>query len=136
MANKKGEGVRGVLGDLVSREKERRERPPEPAQSTASIPAAEERNPERKDALQGRKEEPTETTRDDATPPKKVEGIKGRPRGRKDEDHPSRGERTKVTLSIDEVLRDRFYRLAHGEMIQPGEYVERALRYYIENHPK
>jgi hypothetical protein len=116
VATKKGEGVRGVLGDLVSREKERQEQSRRPAEiAEPPLPAA-------------RPEEPREM------PPRRATGIKGRPRGRKHDAGDAPAERTKVTLSIDEALRDQFYRLAHAEMIQPGEYVERALRYYIKHH--
>ncbi len=125
MANKKGEGVRGVLGDLVSRDQERKERPAEPTQSAPAIPAQVERQ-----------SDPSETPREGTNTPKKVGGIKGRPRAKKEEAIASKGEKTKVTLSIEETLRDQFYRLAYAEMIQPGEYVERAVRYYIETHRK
>lgn len=135
MANKKGEGVRGVLGDLVSREKERQEHPKQPAEiAPPQSPPVRLEEPEPVTHL-GNAVEPSEAAIP-ATPPKKPTGIKGRPRGRKDAAPDSPRERTKVTLSIDEMLRDQFYRLAHAEMIQPGEFVERALRYYIQNHQK
>lgn len=127
MANKKGEGVRGVLGNFVSREKEKPEQSDQPPEIAALSKAD---DPVPADRLAEIAAEPREFHQP-ASPQKKATGIKGRPRGRTPA---PLGERSKVTLSIDEVLRDQFYRLAHAEMMQPGEYVERALRYYIEHH--
>ena len=137
MVNKKGEGVRGVLGDLVSRDRERREQPPQPAPIVEPVPPTPEpvAEPEPIIAAPAVPEaalpsEPAERS------VRKASGIKGRPRSRKDKDAGPPGERVKVTLSIDETLRDQFYLLAHGEMMQPGEFVERALRYWIKHNSR
>jgi hypothetical protein len=132
VATKKGDGVRGVLGDLVSKDKERKERISQSEEIAGSIQSPEH------------EAEPEQAARevDRGGPPdthglhRKASGIKGRPRVRREDITVPRGEKTKVTLSIDEVLRDQFYRMAHGEMMQPGEFVERALRYYIKHHTK
>ena len=137
MVNKKGEGVRGVLGDLVSRERERREHPPQPVATTEPVPAASvpagDAVPEVADGLT---EQPSPPPAAAERVVKKATGIKGRPRVKKDKEPGGQGEKAKVTLSIDTALRDQFYLMAHGEMMQPGEFVERALRYYIRHHPK
>lgn len=134
MANKKGEGVRGVLGDLVSKEKERQEHSRQPAH-IASPPSSPDHTGQTETATQAANTvEPPEAASYPVNPAKKAAGIKGRPRGRKADTPDAQRERTKITLSIDEVLRDQFYRLAYSEMIQPGEFVERALRYYIKHH--
>ncbi len=133
MVSKKGEGVRGVLGDLVSRREQ-----PQPPASAVKLP------PQTVDANDDPLPIATEATHNHVeTPPavverstKKAMGIKGRPRVKKDKDATPQAEKTKVTLSIETSLRDQFYLLAHGEMMQPGEYVERALRHYIRHHPK
>lgn len=137
MVNKKGEGVRGVLGDLVSRDRERREQPPQPAPYVEPVPQPLERSAEPEPFA------PEPATEEVTTPPavaervvKKATGIKGRPRVKKDKDMAPQGEKVKVTLSIETTLRDQFYLMAHGEMMQPGEFVERALRYYIKHHSK
>lgn len=134
MATKKGEGVRGVLGNLVSREKERQEQSRQPTE-ISEPPASDGLEPEPLVTSSDHAVEPSLALQG-ATPPRKATGIKGRPRGRKHDAGDMPAERTKVTLSIDEALRDQFYRLAYAEMIQPGEYVERALRYYIKHHQK
>jgi len=132
MATKKGDGVRGVLGDLVSKDTERKERSSQAEEFVESIRSSGHPVESTQDAQEGGRVGPPDTH----TSQRKAAGIKGRPRARREDIAVSRGEKTKVTLSIDEVLRDQFYRLAHGEMMQPGEFVERALRYYIKHHAK
>jgi hypothetical protein len=144
MAVKKGEGVRNVLSGLVSRPKPQPEENPEPVQPIAlALPpeaetpaAAETSTPPEAQAAPTETPGPAETARPVELPPKAI-AIKGRPRRRNSAvEAPPPGERVKVTLTIAESLRAQFYHLAWAEGIQPGEYMERAIRFYIAKHPK
>lgn len=137
MVSKKGEGVRGVLGGLVSRDRERLDQPTSPGPSVAppsQPPGPDDASPPILPAA-ATSEEPLPPAASDPVA-RKATGIKGRPRTKKDKDAAPSAEKAKVTLSIETQLRDAFYLLAHGEMMQPGEFVERALRYWIKHHPK
>lgn len=135
MATKKGEGVRGVLGGLVTKAKEPQEQSAQPADIAEPVQPGNDAAPEavsQPPAVAETAEPETAVT----PQPKKVIAIKGRPRAGKVEPTDSKTERTKITLSMDVPLRDQFYRLALLEGLQPHEYVDRALRHWIKQHPK